>query len=188
MRDSGRADRVWRMTGFKFRRPHSSRRALVAASLAIVALLAGACRGIPEPLPPSESIAAGRLPRLAEVFYQRIANRRFNSIATFHDPALREFFESGEAFADYYADLAQALEGARFEANRPLRIVLLEFESGDPGDPGDLAAASDVIRVLIHVHFEGENARPLRWWSTHLERADQWEFRDGSWVIVPGKV
>ena len=46
-------------------------------------------------MPPSESLAQGRLPRLADVFYQRIANRRFNSIATFHDPALREQLTPG---------------------------------------------------------------------------------------------
>ena len=148
----------------------------LAALLVAVALFGGACRGLPEPLPPPESIAQGRLPRLADVFYQRIANRRFNSIATFHDPALREFFASGEAFADYYADLAQALDASRFEANRPLSIVLLEFEANDPD------------RVVIHVHLSGENARPLRWWNAQLWRADQWEFRDGRWLIVPGKL
>ena len=148
----------------------------LAAPLVAIALFGGACRSLPEPLPPPESIAEGRLPRLADVFYQRIANRRFNSIATFHDPALREFFASAEAFADYYADLAQALDVSRFEANRPLRIVLLEFEPTDPD------------RVVIHVHLSGENARPLRWWDSQLVRADQWEFRDGRWLIVPGKL
>ena len=47
--------------------------------------------GGPRPQPPPEPIASGRLPMLADVFYQRIANRRFNSIATFQDPALREW-------------------------------------------------------------------------------------------------
>ncbi len=144
--------------------------------VAVIAAVATGCSSVPETLPPSESISQGWLPRLADVFYQRIANRRFNSIATFHDPALREFFATGEAFADYYADLAQALDYERFEANRPLRITLLEFEAKEPD------------RVLIHVHFSGANARPLRWWSSNLVRSDQWEFREGRWLIRPGKL
>ena len=150
-------------------------RALLLVGLA--ATLAGTgCRRTPEPFPPPEWVAEGRLPRLAEVFYQRIANRRFNSIATFHDPALREFFASREAFADYYADLAQALDEVRFEANRPLRIVPVEFEPNDSN------------MVLVHVQFIGDNARPLRWWSSRLLRTDQWEYRDGRWLILPGKL
>jgi hypothetical protein len=150
----------------------------LAITLAAVVLVGSGCLrlGVPAPRPPPASVAEGRLPRLADVFYQRIANRRFNSIATFHDPALREFFGSPEAFADYYADLAQALNMARFEANRPLRIVLLEYEP------------NDVDRILIHVHFSGDNARPLRWWDSRLMRADQWERRDDRWIIVPGKL
>ena len=148
----------------------------LAILVAGVALIGAGCRSVPPSRPPPESISQGRLPKLADVFYQRIANRRFNSIATFHDPALREFFASGEAFADYYADLAQALAGERFEANRPLRITLLEFEP------------NELDRVLIHVHFSGENARPLRWWNSELVRADQWELQDGRWMIRPGKL
>ena len=150
--------------------------ALPLLVLLAIALLGSGCRGAPTPFPPPESVAAGRLPSLADVFYQRIANRRFNSIATFHDPALREFFASGEAFADYYADLAQALDGERFEANRPLEIVLVEFEPTEPG------------RVRIYVHFSGANARPLRWWRSRLLRADQWELQGDRWLIIPGKV
>ena len=148
----------------------------LAVALIALALLGSGCRRVPAPQPPPPSIEEGRLPRLADVFYGRIANRRFNSIATFHDPALREFFASAEAFADYYADLAQALNLARFEANRPLRIVLLGYEP------------NDVDRILIHVHFTGANARPLRWWDAWLRRADQWELLDGRWIIVPGKL
>ncbi|MFT5441650.1 MAG: hypothetical protein ACI8W3_000691, partial [Myxococcota bacterium] len=35
-----------------------------------------------------------RLSQLAEIFYERLAHRRVNSISTYHDPALREFFQS----------------------------------------------------------------------------------------------
>jgi hypothetical protein len=156
-------------------RPGRALQGLVLAMLT-VSLLGSGCRTAPKPFPPPESVSAGRLPSLADVFYQRLANRRFNSIATFHDPALREFFATGEAFADYYADLAQALDGERFEANRPLDIVLVEFEQTEPG------------RVRIYVHFSGDNARPLRWWRSHLWRADQWELQGDQWLIIPGKL
>ena len=74
----------------------------------------------------------GALRRLALDFYQRIANRRFNSIATYQDPALREFFRSPAAFADYYAELAHVLSDHHFEASRPTRIRLEEFSKESP--------------------------------------------------------
>ena len=46
----------------------------------------------------SERTRIKRLSRLANVFYQRLAHRRINSIATYHDPSLREFFQKPESF------------------------------------------------------------------------------------------
>ena len=68
------------------------------------------------------------LESLILVFYSRVSNRRFNSISTFHDPALREFFKTPEAFADYYADLAQDLTVAHFDYNRPTSFQILGLE------------------------------------------------------------
>jgi hypothetical protein len=114
--------------------------------------------------------------RLALVFYERTTNRRFNSIATYHDPALREFFRTPEAFADYYADLAQALADAHFEANRPTGFEIEDLASEAPG------------RVRVRVRFIGENGLPLRWWEAALVREDRWEQSEGRWWIVPGKL
>ncbi|MED5262465.1 MAG: hypothetical protein VX574_08740 [Myxococcota bacterium] len=126
--------------------------------------------------PPPESPELDRLESLAAIFYTRVSNRRFNSISTFHDPALREFFHSSEAFADYYADLADALALASFEYNRPESVVVEEFEPDGVG------------RVQVRVRFQGENNKPLRFWSTSLVRVDQWELADGRWWIIPGKL
>ena len=41
----------------------------------------------------------------AVYFYSRLARRRFNTLATFRDELLRDFFRSEIAFSDYYADL-----------------------------------------------------------------------------------
>lgn len=109
-------------------------------------------------------------------FYERLANRRFNSIATFGDPALREFFQSLEAFSDYYADLSQDLADANFEANRPTAVTV-------EGVCFELPVAA-----RVRVRFDGENGRPLRWWGTRLVRDDRWERRDGRWWIIPGKL
>ena len=110
------------------------------------------------------------------VFYDRIANRRFNSKATFDDPALREFFKTVEAFADYYASLSESLERAHFESLRPTAVRL---------DGMNRIAAN---RVEVSVTFRGENGLPLRWWSSYVERTDVWEFIGGRWWIIPGKV
>ena len=113
---------------------------------------------------------------LAELFYDRVTARRFDSLATFEDPALREFFRSDEAFADYYAAFAEALTRANFESNRPTAVEL------------DSMVRTGPTRVRVTVRFQGENALPLRWWSTRTQREDVWDFQDGRWWILPGKV
>jgi hypothetical protein len=114
--------------------------------------------------------------RLARVFYTRILNRRFNSIATYHDPALRELFGAPEAFADYFAALADALEEAHFDALRPTSLDLEQIDVLEP----DVA--------LVTVRYRGENSLPLRWWTVDLTRTDRWERSDGRWWIIPGKL
>jgi len=113
---------------------------------------------------------------LSKIFYERVTARRFNSLATYEDPALREFFRSQEAFSDYYAALAEALVRANFEYNRPTAVRLDSMVRTGPN------------RVEIRVYFRGENAKPLRFWSTGLVRTDRWEFAAGRWWVVPGKL
>ena len=114
--------------------------------------------------------------RLAIVFYERLTNRRVDSIATFKDPALREFFQSPEAFADYYADLVQALTAKHFEAKRPEKIELIGLEREGMG------------QVRLRLRFTGQNGLPLRFWKTSVVREDQWRRMGGRWWIIPGKV
>lgn len=148
-----------------------------------------------------EEGAGGRraLMLLANDFYKRIANRRFNSIATYQDPSLREFFRTEQAWSDYYADLVQKLEDASFEAVRPTRvdIVSIDFEERDAAETEgmDPAQVDPLITVLepqltarIVVRFTGENGKPLRWWSTSTLRKDRWKRIEGRWWIVPGKL
>ena len=125
----------------------------------------------------SAPLDLSRLERLAGDFYRRLENRRFNSIATFQDPGLHEFFRSRESYSDYYAELAHALELSNFEASRPTRVEVQEYTQ-------DAA-----LRVRVRVRFVGENGLPLRWWSIELLREDIWELgAEGRWWIVPGKV
>ncbi len=113
---------------------------------------------------------------LARIFYSRVSNRRFNSIATYHDPALREFFSSPEAFADYFADFVDALTEARFRTERATSARLEGIEAEGPD------------RFKVTVRFEGRHALPLRWWKVKLVREDRWERIDGRWWIIPGKL
>jgi len=155
---------------------------LLAASLAAAGCATRGPGGAgASPPPPAEAAASApvdaRLLRLAADFYERLEKRRFNSMATFRDPGLREYFRSSEAFSDYYAELAHELARAHFEASRPTRIVIEAAEAHGPD------------RVEVHVRLTGENGLPLRWWQTQLQRVETWE-RDasGRWWIVPGKV
>jgi len=113
---------------------------------------------------------------LSQVFYERIASRRFNSRATFDDPSVRQFFPSVAAYSDYYAALVDVLDRAHFRFNQPTRIELLE-----------LAATGDGM-LTLSLRFVGKNDLPLRWWNTSLLRKDEWRWHDGRWWVVPGKV
>ena len=111
----------------------------------------------------------------ATAFYGRLARRRFDSIQTYQDEKLRDFFRTETAFADYYADLTSALSEAHFEKNRPIALAVVEFALEGPG------------RARVVTRFVGEDGRPLRRGEVELERSDRWERIDGAWWIVPGR-
>lgn len=113
---------------------------------------------------------------VSKVFYERTTNRRVNSKATFDDPALREYFHDPAAFADYYANLVEALDRAYFASHKPVSVRLESIERIAPK------------RVLLEVTFRGRNRKPLRYWRTDVTRTDEWEFSSGRWWIIPGKV
>ncbi len=113
---------------------------------------------------------------LTQVFYERIASRRFNSRATFDDPSVRQFFPSVAAYSDYYAALVDALDAANVRNNQPTRIELL----------GLTATADGILKLSLR--FVGRNDLPLRWWNATLLRTDEWQWQGGRWWVVPGKV
>jgi len=117
---------------------------------------------------------------LAAQFYGRIEGRRFDSIATYQDPALREFFRNERQWADYYAELVQRLGDQAFEARRPEEVQVLDvaFEE-DTEEP---------LEARVSVRFTGQNGRPLRWWRTRFAREERWTREEGRWWIVPGKL
>ena len=111
----------------------------------------------------------------ASTFYARLARRRFDSIETYQDELLRGFFRSEAAYADYYADLADALVEAHFEKNRPVSLEVIELRLEGPG------------RGHVHTQIIGEDGRPLRRGRVQLERTDRWERLEGVWRIAPGR-
>ena len=131
---------------------------------------------VPDSLNPGGAADFTILVPLAGIFYERINARRFNSLATYEDPSLREFFRSEAAFADYYAALAEALERAHFASVRPTAVRLDRMER------------LDLNAVMVEVTFTGKNGLPLRFWSTSISRKDRWEFLAGRWWIIPGKL
>ena len=157
-----------------------SRLAPLALALAIV----GACAGPGPAVPPdvdfgvqiAQSEAVVDFYAQASAFYSRLARRRFNSRATYRDERLRGFFSSESAFADYYADLAQALFAADFERSRPLSLDVVEFSFDAPG------------RARVQVRMVGDDSRPLRFGQRILDREDRWERQEGRWTLVPGKI
>ncbi len=112
----------------------------------------------------------------AQAFYDRLSRRRFNTFATYSDPVLRDHFQTVEAFYDYYADLAHALETNTFEKNRVLKAEVKEFAVEAPG------------RARVAVRMRGDNGMPQRYWTIVVEREEVWERVDGTWWLVPGKL
>jgi len=110
----------------------------------------------------------------AVAFYQRLEGRRFDSIASYRDPGLREYFENEQTFSEYFSALAQDLVEAHFEHNAPLTTDVQEFTVEGPG------------RAHVRVKIRGDNGLPMRFWSTSLTREDRWERREGRWLIIPG--
>lgn len=112
----------------------------------------------------------------ANDFYQRLIQRRFNTLETFNDLVLREHFETLDSFFDYYADLAEKFHQANFDKSRPNTVVVEEFVFEDPG------------RVRVQIRFIGDDDRPLRPDRTQLIRRDLWERKNGSWWVRPAKL
>ena len=151
--------------------------------VALACLLALGCAGqtgepLPDPSQPIELVEGGAVVDFyerASAFYGRLARRRFDSIETYQDEALRGFFRDEKAYADYYADLAAALVEAHFEKNRPLVLEVVELQLEGPG------------RAHVRARISGEDGRPLRRGTVRLDRTDRWERSDGTWRIEPGR-
>jgi hypothetical protein len=141
------------------------------------------CAALPPPLEVPDGSGVSVSParalsfqRRADGFYLRLEGRRFNTLETFNDFILRDHFETLDLFYDYYADLAQSLQGARFEKSRPDSIEVEDFAFDNPRS------------VRVKVRFGGSDGRPLHPGSTALVRIDHWEWIGGTWWIRPGKV
>jgi len=155
---------------------------VVKTTLAVAVLALAACRGDTGPkADPSFGVEVVTDPAIvdfqvrADTFYGRLTRRRVNTIATFNDRVLRDYFQTEAQYSDYYSALAQALTEAHFEKNRPLEGEVREFLFDAPG------------KARVRYRFVGENGKPLRFWSTSLEREDRWERVEGKWWIIPGR-
>jgi len=130
---------------------------------------AGVLAGLPEE-------AVESLIPLSEIFYGKITSRRFNSRATFEDPSVRQFFTTVASYSDYYAALVDALDRANIRFNRPTEVRLLGVEADPTGS------------IHLSVVFVGRNDLPLRLWNATLLRTDEWQWQDGRWWVIPGKI
>ena len=111
----------------------------------------------------------------ADALYERLTRRRVNTLATFNDRVLRDYFQTEAQYSDYYSALALALAEAHFEKNRALEGEVREFVFDAPG------------KARVRYRFVGVNGKPLRFWSASLEREDRWERIEGKWWIIPGR-
>ncbi len=126
-----------------------------------------------EPVDDAEVVAfAERI----SAFYERLENKRLDSLLTFEDPQLRSFFRGDREFSDYYASLAAQVREASFRNARTDRVVVREFRF-----EGDSVAYVDLMLV-------GKHLRALRPWEIQIERTDVWRRVGGIWTLSPDKL
>ncbi len=134
---------------------------------------------IPKPPSGSVGVAGGYaidFLQRTETFYQTLIRRRFNTLETFNDRVLRDHFQTPDDFFDYYADLAQSLQMARFDRSRPTNVEIEEF------------LFENRFIAQVQVRFVGNSSRPLDPRRSVLIRLDRWERVNGRWWIAPGKL
>lgn len=162
--------------------PGNRRRARRLLALLAISAAVAACagwrpvvepRGGSVPVPPADSLA---FYLHANRFYEGLAQRRFNTLETFNDPLLSEQFRTEHQYSDYYADLANSLDAANFERNRPTTVEIQDF------------IFESMSLAHVQVRFVGEDDRPLRPNKTALWRLDRWERVDGRWWLAPEKL
>lgn len=159
----------------------ASRLAAIAAAVVVAA-----CAPVWTPLPETLDLADPRalldeaetlrFRQRIHAFYQRLVQRRFNTLETFNDPVLRDSFRSIDLFFDYYADFAQALSDANFEKSRPNDAVVLDF------------TFDSALRARVLVRFSGKDGRPMRFGTVYLDRIDRWERADDRWWVTPERL
>jgi len=150
---------------------------LIAFACAAVACAGGGSDELPAPDTYVDVVTEGAVSDFyltAQEFYDRLEGRRFNSITTFRDAFLHEFFQDEEDFSNYYADLAHDLVEASFRRNLPLGTSVQEFLVDGPGS------------ARVRVRIWGKNSLPLRPWRVAVQREDRWERHEGRWWIIPG--
>jgi hypothetical protein len=147
----------------------------------LILLLVLGCASSVIPEPPGGSVEVNPETSLnffaqANEFYRTLERRRFNTLETFNDPAIRGQFRTETRFFDYYADLAQGLDYANFERARPERVEVEAYLFENPN------------LARVQVRFVGQDDRPLRPNRTALVRLDRWERFDGRWWMTPDKL
>ena len=147
--------------------------------LSIGSACASSSGHIPKPPSGSVGVAGGYaidFLQRTEIFYQTLIRRRFNTLETFNDRVLRDHFQTPDDFFDYYADLAQSLQMARFDRSRPTNVEIEEF------------LFENRFIAQVQVRFVGNSSRPLNPGRSVLIRLDRWERVNGRWWIAPGKL
>lgn len=108
-----------------------------------------------------------------ESFYRSLELVPIDTQLTYEDAELRGHFRDGDAFADYYASIANQIRGAAFRNGRADRVEILEFSFDTPE------------QATVQVALVGRHQRALRFWEIQLARTDTWLLVDGSWLLSP---
>lgn len=109
-------------------------------------------------------------------FYTSFEDIPLDIRATFDDPERRQFFDSEEDFASYYASLAAGARRALLRNSTPRQVVIDEFRFDGVGT------------ATVDVRFVGDHVRQLRIGDVEIPRTDRWQRVDGRWILSPDKL
>ncbi len=155
------------------------RRWLGAAALGAVLT---ACFGGAAPMP-----AAAPVPRVSdeealqfaqrvERFYTSLAEIPLDALVTYDNKALRGYFQTPAAFADYYSALATEARRKTLRDGEAVSVKIREFHFESPE------------QAIVAYEVRGDHERELLFWDVKIDRRDVWRRVDGVWLVFPEKL
>jgi hypothetical protein len=154
-------------------------RRLVCGAALVVAL--GACFGggavAPPPAEPEVSDQdALQFAQRVQKFYDALSEVPLDAWVTYENKALRDYFQTPSAYADYYSALATEAREATLRDGFARTVKIREFRFEGPD------------QAVVEFELRGQHERQLLFWDVKIDRRDVWRRVEGIWLLFPEKL